>query len=302
MTSVEFITRLAPSIVESGQDYTGLMSVDQLALLDAMNDAIRQWFMAAPARLSRGPVNITLPAPQTVTLQLTNGSRNVQTSAFTTLQRGCSLLIEGDDVWNEVKDTAELASTYSGTTGTHDAVLHGDAYAFYDLGVMQLLSHPVCLDTQRPLVLDETIWRNDIQYRRQERTTWSNWLLYGVGTGDPTHYNVTNGIASRGSAVVDVLHVFPRPSRPVRLLFEALHAPCRMPMTALNTPQTLPVPDHHCTTELLPIARALLVGHPKFQGSAAATLAAGGAALRDAAAVATQHHTPNNKVRTRRGF
>lgn len=302
MTTVEFIARLGSSLSKDGEDYTNLPSAKQLALLDAMNDAIRQWFMAVPSRLSRAPINLSLPAPVTLSLDLTAGSAAVQTNAFTLEQQGRSLLIDGDDVWNEVAGVSSLSSTYSGSSGTHAATLYADAYAFRDLGIVQLLSDPVCLETKRPLVLDETIWRNDVRYRRDQARTRLDWLSHGNGIADPTHYNVVSAGSSRNIRPVDILHIFPRPARALRYVFDALLAPCRFPLTVLIEATELPVPDHHCTTELLPIARGLLVAHPSFQGDAKLVLGAAQAAVTAASTVADAKPTPHRRVRTRRGF
>lgn len=306
MTSLEVFQRLARDIVPAGTDLATLDIADTQEVMDAVNLAIQDWFVAAPARYKKTTVSQVISGPVTVSLSMTAGASIVGGSPFSTPQRGCAVLIAGDAIANEITGPSSLLNDYRGSTGTQGATIWGDCIPLTDLTIERLATDPLVMDTGVTLRYAPNLWRNGKVYG----LNFGNAPILpdpyvGNNVGQPRWYNTRQTGASQGADVIDLIHLYPRPDQAYTLQFDAFLSAVRLSLDAAATAVPLPIQDQFVLNTLLPIARGYLASHAGFRRPVPAALAAAkeaGMGAATARGLAQEINTPHHRIRTPRGW
>ena len=249
MTVVQLAQRLATRYLDPGE--LNLLPGDaHLALCDAINAATTDYYSHAPSCFGRGTISFVLPAPAVLdAVQVTNNSATLGSNAFTSDQRGCSVLVAGDASLNVVGGPAMLLDAYLGATGTTQATVYGDA-ALFGAGVFS------------SLVGDPHVYRADDPHghllTRDDNLRVRHAYTNAYRIGRPLSYGIFPAALPGAGGDLFALRVHPMPDVACAVRVDANLQPLQFSPDDLTQPFNLPVPEHHCVTILLPLAAAAL--------------------------------------------
>lgn len=224
---------------------------DAIDITRAINSALEEWFSLAPHSYRRTTASHTFTAPRVVSISVTGDDTSVSGNPFTTLERGCSIIIDGDDVRNEIVDTNALLHTYSGTTGTVSATIYHDCVAMTNFRIERLTAAPYCLETKR-----------ELKPRPQMDTDW----IRNGSVGDPQYFNVEyigNAEQVSNDGVFQV-RVSPMPGQSYRIKMPMEFRPISYGIDCLSPAGNaeIPVPDALAFSTLMPMVEAELIASP----------------------------------------
>ena len=285
MNAISFANRFVRDLdVKSLLD---LGSDSRQELADAINGGLQRLHALAPAISKTTTGSIPLEAPITVTLGVTSGSVEITGSAFTSNQLYRTIRISGDGIDNQVVGTTQLLHPYGGATGTVSAVIYCDGVALpepYD----EMIGDPRILETDTFLTHFASDWGRCKQVAR------------------PQFYRIEANAINQNSPAPSVIRFDSLPDRAYRLESKFTLAPFRIKFTDLLSPGAdIPLRAEQIESYLLPISRAILTDSSLWldKESKAAVRAAAEEAERKYATLIPQNFaTPNNRVRTIRGF
>lgn len=257
-------------------------------MLDATNGGLQRMHALAPAESKITTGSIPLAAPETISIGVTNGSTEITGYDFENGQYYRTIRIDGDSIDNQVMGANELLHPYGGTTGTVSAILYGDAVSIvepYD----ELVGDPRVLETDTRLTHFKREWC------RQQRPI-----------GHPKYYHVEANARNQNSTAPSVLRVDHLPNQLYRLEGKFTLAPARITFSDLLAPGAdIPLRDELVEVYLLPIARSLMTTCRLWRDKSTITK------VNNEAEAAEQKYealtpktlaTPNNRVRTKRGW
>ena len=288
MKAIAFLSRLCRDFaVKSPHDLT---ADARLEILDAINGAIQRIDELSGSKSKTTNGAFYLPAPETVTLEMTNGSALVDGYAFTSEQYAKTIRIDGDDIDNQVTGTNSLLHTYKGTTGTVSAVIYGDTI-YLPEPYLEVIGDPLILGECRHVKKGSA---KQVSYPRKD-----------IGT--PMTYWIEGNAGNRNPAYPAIVKFHPMPDRYYRIEVEVSLAPIRIKFTDLLAPgEKLPVREEWIESYLLPIARANLTDSELWRDKSSRNKveSAGERALQrfEALMPSATYATPSNEVGTPYGF
>lgn len=238
------------------------------SVMEALNAGLQECFaVASPwARwANRGDV---LPAPATVTVNVTHGSRAIsRTGNFVSSM--ATIVIAEDDVDNVLVEasgtTGTLRFPYQGTTGAKEATIYGDACTL-DADVLSVHG-PIRTDgveiSPRPnpnipsRALDDYGAHEDfipppIRRQRTSRTA-----------STPLSYSLETIATGSTAAPRAVLRFYPAPASLMRVEYQAKLKPPSI--TSIASTDALPIPFEFVQSVFLPIARNALMASTFFR-------------------------------------
>jgi hypothetical protein len=288
MKAIAFVTRLGRALnVTSPQDLT----VDaRQEILDAINGAIQRIDELSGSKSKTTNGAFFLPAPETISLGVTNGSATITGYSFTTEHFAKTIRVGGDKIDNQVKSPSSLLHTYKGATGTVSAVIYGDAI-YLPEPYLEIIGDPMILEISRILtkgsINDSALPIKDI--------------------GIPTKYWIEGNAGNRNPDYPAIVKFHPMPDQHYRIKVEVSQAPVRIKFADLLAPgEKLPVREEWIESYLLPIALSNLSTSELWKNKQTknAALTAGEMALRRFAALmpSATYATPSNEVGTPSGF
>ncbi len=261
MTTVELAQHLLS--VTALNDVATAPAREKQDLALVMTQAVATYFALAPAIYRRTAISRRLEAPETMSIDLENGSNVVADDPFLNSARGCSLELPNGQ-WNEIVAPGLLLHDWTGESGSYSVTIYPDALAVDDFLIEKLVSHPeATLASSRSYQLHPMVANS-----RAVR------LPYAVETGSaygtpekrrekdptPTHYwpeYVGGSLQSELDAVFQ-MRVWPIPTQAWQMSFDAEILPLTYRVAHLTDPSALPVPDAHAQRLLVPLAKGLL--------------------------------------------
>ena len=287
MKAIAFSNRLARDL--DAKSVVDLTADARLEILDAINGGLQTLHARAPFQSKTTIGSISLTAPETVTLAVTNGSVDITGHAFSSDQVYRTLRIDGDTIDNQVTGSTSLLHPYAGETGTVSAVLYCDAVQLpepYD----EIIGDPVILETGRKLI-----------HQKIQRNSWQR-----VQVGEPLAYWIESNARNRNSGAPAAIRFDHMPDRLYRMESQFTLAPARISFSDLLAPGAdIPLRAEYVEVYLLPVARAILASSRLWTDPATKAQARtdGETAERKYEALVPRTiATPNNRVRTRHGF
>lgn len=291
MKAIAFAQRLLRDTTAA--DLAGLNPDGRLEFLDAINGSLQKIHSLSPhhAKITTG--SIRLGAPTTVSMGVTEGSRQFTSYAATADDFYCTVRIPGDDIDNQVVASDSLLHPYAGTSGTVDALIYHDA-AILPEPYSEIISRPRILETREFLTHDRTRSGWDFRERRRD-------------IGEPRFFCVESNARNNNPLSPGIFRVDCLPDSAYRLEMEVLLAPARISFADLLAGSSTPIPlrAEHIEGYLLPIARGLLTESSLWrdkESKAATTTKASEAEAGYSIFVSQTLTTPNNRVGTPHGF
>lgn len=251
MTTIEFLHRIGRRAREA--DFTKLSLSEKTDLLESANAALGQVYNALPIYFKELTQGFLFPAPVTLSLAVTNNSRQMASDVFTSDQLGRTVVLPGDPAWNQIIATDELLNPYLGPTGTVDAIIYGDAVYSTRSPFDRIVGNPRFNNQQAGF-----LFGNGELTKAFGGTLWP----FEQNVGRPVVWWTQPLGNSQGNSPILVLKVAPAPDRDyvldVRLAFWAK----RLTLTDYTDASALPVPDQFLETALIPLAVRNLMSTP----------------------------------------
>ncbi len=252
MKIVELIHRTARR-ARTG-DFTQLNLAEKGDVMQAVNAAMQKVYNVLPMYFKTMTVGFLLPAPLTVSVQVTNGSKELGADAFSASQLGSTVVIPGDSAWNQVADTNLLQNPYMGETGTVDATVYGDAVFSERYPFDRIMGNPQFADqTQMPLI------------RRTVQNATVPYLGLTPSIGQPSIWWVQPNGNAQGGLPVLFLRLFPLPAQAYAITVPLAFWPMRVTLEDYQANAVIPVPDQFLDACLVPLAVRALMDTPAFQ-------------------------------------
>jgi hypothetical protein len=287
MKAIALCNRLSRDLDVGGID--DLSANDRLAILDAINGSLQTMHDLAPHESKTTVASLAVGTPKHISIGVTNGSTEVTVYQFVDDDIYCSIQIQGDSIYNQVRGATSMLHPFIGTSGTVPAIIYGDAMSLPE-PYAELVGDPEILETGQ--ILTKHFREN--QYRQTRNV------------GMPRTYWVEANARNQNPFAPSVIRFDPLPDKAYRMQASATFAPLRVAFADLVAPgPELPIRAEHVESYLIPIARAALT-HLKIwkdKDDIAPTRAEAKEAKDNYAILVPKTiSTPSRRVRTKRGF
>jgi len=289
MKAIAFANRLCRHLPGRSLDETAADARQDI--LDAINAALQELHSFAPDHSKVTKVTMSAPAPEIVSLTVTDGSDEFTGREFISSEFYRTIRIDGDAIDNQVVGPGRLLHPYSGTSGTVSATVYGDAIPIPE-PYEQMFGDPEILETGHFLTHIRPP-ADRFQIQRQVRR--------------PLSYHIEANARNRNPESPAVLRLDSLPDASYRLHSSFIMAPARMTFADLLAPGAdIPLRAEHVELYLLPIAISKLAQSSTFwadPSTRATMIAAGKQAAADYSDRVNDHlATPRARVRTKPGF
>ena len=285
---------------------SNLATDDRLMLLDCINSAVFNWFIAAPENLRQTTVSHFVRAPETISATATFGSNLLTGVTLQDFHLGASIMLDGDTIMNEIVNTTvpQVLNQFRGTTGAVNGRISHDTIMLTDHHVSRIVSNPRVLDSGQELVRDD----EGMMFMGAERKGRERRGVLGASVtrdvGEPTRYCIDNtGVSLKGEARI-MMRLDPVPDKDLTITFDAVIDPPSHDLSDFNGATALAVPDQYILPHVLPLALGDLAMSPIWANADAS--AAMSKSNRVIAAIQTalqpNRGAPRNRVRTRPGY
>lgn len=289
MNTAAFANRLSRDL--NVKSLTEITADGRQEILDAINGTLQRFHDISPNHSKTGTASITIDAPETVSIGVTQGSTEITGLAFTANSFYRTIRIDGDVIDNQIIGETTLAHPYMGVTGTVSAIVYSDVVILPDT-FAEVVSDFTVLETE---TIIRSVAKMAYQDGRKKSVSRPEWFWV-----EPNSRNLS---PAAGSILIRFNSL---PDRDYRLECEAVMAPLRVTFSDLLTPHTtLPIRDQHVESYLYPVTRAALTESSLWRDKETISrinTKAEDAEKRYAIMVPQYAATPNNRVRTRRGF
>tara|TARA_R110000764_G_scaffold227597_2_gene317793 strand:- start:9175 stop:10050 length:876 start_codon:yes stop_codon:yes gene_type:complete len=244
MTTVELAIRLLRDL--DVDDLTLLSAGGRLDMVTAMNTGLQKHHALSPDHLKTTQASVTLKAPESVSLDVTNGLSTFTGWTPTAAQLYSTLRIDGDDdLDHRVISTTDLLDDYLGTTGTKAATLYHDSISFYQ-PIEKIVSNPKI-----------DVGGGEI-FHKHDSNWWDTFRTQRKRIGTPRFFCIEENAVNNGSDSVFSMRFDTMPDKNYRLRFDIQMSPQKVTFNDLVTPANLPVRDDHVESVLLPLCRKAL--------------------------------------------
>jgi hypothetical protein len=251
MRLVELIHRTARR-ARTG-DFTQLELAEKGDVLQSVNAAMQKVYNVLPLYFKTMTVGFALPAPVTVSLQVTNGSKQLGATVFSTAQLGSTVVITGDSGWNQVEGPDLLQNPYMGATGTVSAIVYGDSVFSDRYPFDRIMGSPQFTDQSQLPLIRRTIQNANVPY-----------LGMTPSIGRPSMWWVQPFGNSQGRLPLLFLRLFPLPDQAYAINVPLAFWPTRLTLDDYQANAIIPVPDQFLDVCLVPLAIRALMDTPAF--------------------------------------
>jgi hypothetical protein len=223
----------------------------RLELLDAVNGSLQEMHDLAPPHAKIRNHAFFAAPPQTVAVNVTKGSRDVQGNPFPADAEHCTIRIIGDAVDNQVRGTNGLFHPYAGPTGTAMATIYRDA-----------LLVPETIDE----VIDDALFIIDSRERiikdsSRQGEMWVQGRVPGTTkrVAQPRRWWMEAEARSANPAAPAIIRLDTLPDAGYRIQGRVSIAPGRVTFVDMLTDSAVvPIRPQHVESYLLPLCRAKL--------------------------------------------
>jgi hypothetical protein len=309
MKTTELVRKMIRKL--SVNDWGALPLDGRMEIVDCINTGLQKLYTILPSQYRITTISSTLNAPTTLGIDVVKGQNEVLLSAgpsqvpFTYAQRGSTVVIGDDPLFNEIVSTTSILDAYQGTSGSVTSTIYGDAVPIWDRDIIRMVSDPILNDGTRlarlndvsQLIIGQQGYLGSINENRMSQRQ----------IGRPQYYTIdlVGHSQSDGSTEpVVILRVDPMPSQLYTIRFEAELSPMRITFSHLQTPVDLPIPDYMVESMLLPICIGELTMSSYWADEKTIPMAEKQAAIAiDIARRQTSNFAlPRNFVRTKPGY
>lgn len=243
------------------------------AVLEAMNGALQECFGESSPWVRWEERGAILKSPKEVTIAVTNGSKTATITGWESWMAGCSIVIAGHDLDNQIRNnsaSAKLKYPYDGTTGTVSAMVYQDCIA---------------LDTD-VLAVYGPLRGNRFTIHPRAEGAYSNRNIHDYGVhldilqvdpvvprvasaaGQPVTYMVETWSDSDTASPVIRLRLFPANQTVGAIDYRCMLKP--PVLSSLSSTNTLPIPFGFVQSIFMPIARKRLMASPFWRDQSGA--------------------------------
>lgn len=286
MKAIAFAQRLLPKL--KAKDLASMDATAKLELVTAINGGLQKLHTLAPHHSKITVGSLYLGAPETVTLELTEGSDEFTGHTVEEEDLYCTIRIDGDAVDNQIIGSGKLLHPYVGATGSHNATLYHDA-AIFPEPYAEIISRPRILETKR--FVDHDPARRDFACR-------------SVAT--PRYYWMEANARNNNPPAPAVVRVDTLPDHAYRLQSDMLLAPARITGNDLLTAETdIPLREEWIEGYFLPVVLGLLASSDLWRNPTTAGAAISAASAAEDGFSVFLHQTlttPSNRVGTAVGY
>lgn len=251
MTTVEFFHRIGRR-ARTG-DFTKLNLSERTDLANTANAAIQIVYNALPTYFKELTEGFLLPAPRVVSAPVTADSASLGSDVFTNAEIGRTVILDGDQNWNQVLAPNRLQMPYLGATGTVAGTVYGDAVYSERYPFDRILADPKFASNGFAPIFPVVF----------NRTNEQPWWPFGLNTvGLPQAWWTQLMGNSQGNEPLLVLKFAPLPDRDYAIKVRMSYCPKRLTMADYNAATVIPVPDQFIESALIPIAYRELMSTP----------------------------------------
>lgn len=275
MTTLE----LATDVIRHGNPNSlGALGMSQLReVANAMSSGLSEFFTYSPDTLKRTTASVTLAAPQTISIGVTNGSNDVTIYEFDCQYHGCTVMVDG--IRNEVTSETTLLNSWEGTTGTKTAILYQDAVPFGgNKSIRRIANDPWLVRGGGNNPESYQLRRGNHDHAPTGEYQTGNWgARYGHGSLNtfsgwnghfPTHYAILETGNSQNPSDQFILKVMPSANESIVLRFDLEFDPEMVDWwQVVNFPITLPVSDSQYHGILRPLVEYEMMSCSFWNGS-----------------------------------
>lgn len=254
MTTVQLLHRIG----RRGRtgDFTKLSLSELGDLLEAANSAIADAYNALPTYFKELTEGFTLPAPQAITVAVTNGSNQLSSDVFTPEQFGRSVQLDGDEAWNQIIGTDRLLNAYMGETATVNGNIYGDAVYSDRYPFDRIIGNPQFANKTAGFFLGTgglTRWlgSNLLWPFEQNIGRPQTWWTQALGN-------------SQGNEPIIVMRFAPAPDKAYAINCRIAYWAKRLLFSDYQNATTLPVPDQFLEKCIIPLATKALMSTPTW--------------------------------------
>jgi len=272
---------------------------DKLMVLDCINTAVYNWFLAAPEHMRQTTISHRVRAKESLSPTMTAGATTMTGVELQDYHLGASIDIGGDSIMNEIVSTDPVAvlNEYRGTTGAKTATAYFDTVMLTDYHVSRIVSDLRILDSGVILVRDDDGMKFIGAERKGSRRSSPSF-------GEPTRYTIDNtGVSLKDEARI-MLRIDPIPVTELTVVFDAVIDPPSHNLADINGVVPLAVPNQYVTPHVLPLALGELAMSPIWGAGDS------GRAIEKSLAIIGKIQSdlpldrgrPHHRVRTRKGY
>ena len=224
------------------------------AVQAALNSALQDLFAKGKPWVRTDKRGAVINAPTTVTIAVTNGSTAGTITGWASWMAGCSIVIDGAAVDNEIRNASAsvvLRYPYSGTTGTKTAIVYHDSITV-GTDVLELHAEVKVDNRTVHLMTGSKAFASigateDFGFPQTVEDA-----RIGVTVGLPIGYEVETWSADGTTAPVIRVRLYPAPAQAGFMSYSAMLLP---PIVSdIASTDTLPIPYQFMESIFLPIA------------------------------------------------
>lgn len=295
MKTIALASRLMRDLKE--KSLADLTADTRLELVDAANFAFQKLHSIAPPHSKQVIASFYVPAPRTVSLEVTEGSATITGYAFPDADLYRTIRIDGDAVDNQILGTDSLLHPYAGPTGTVSAVIYGDAILVPST-IEEIVSDLHIIDTRTKISQDfsKTIGSIDFGHHQSPQKR----------VGRPDRWWPESKAENQNPPVPAIMRLNTLPDAAYRIQADATKAPLRITfLDIMDSDSEIALREEHIESYLIPIARGHLTKSSMWADSSTK------AEAKDEAKTAMNEYsilapktlsTPANRVGTPKGF
>jgi len=243
-------------------DFTKLSLTELTDIVEAANVGIQKVYNALPIYFREQTQGFVLPAPVTISTDVTQYSKTVSDSTFTAAQFGATVRLDGDPAWNQVIGTNELLNPYLGESGTVSGTVYGDSLFSSTYPMDRIIGGPRFPNP------NQALWPIDPLSGQGGQGWWGNGVygawLWRNSMGIPTAWWPQVFGNSQGHAPMVVLKFAPMPTTAMTVNVRMSFWPKRVTLADYLAATTLPCPSQFIEPALIPMCREAYMDSPSF--------------------------------------
>ena len=269
----------------------------RLELVDSLNFAFQKLHSIAPPHSKQVIASFYCPAPQTISINVTEGSTEITGHNFAESEFYRTIRINGDAVDNQVSGINSLLHPYVGATGTVSAILYGDAILIPST-IEEIVSDLHIIDTRSKITQDFSKTIGSLDFGRHQSPQ--------KRVGRPDRWWPEAKAENQNPPVPAIIRFNTLPDLAYRMQAETTKAPIRLSfLDLLDNESEVAIRDEHIESYLLPIARGHLTKSSMWANPEAKTEAQAEqkTAMNEYSILAPKTlSTPTNRVGTPKGY
>jgi hypothetical protein len=280
-----------------GGDFTKLSMSEQTDLAEAANTALERLYNALPNYFREQTQGFVLPGPLAISgVGVTQYGKTVTGITFTAAQFGQTVVLDGDQGWNQIIGANELLNPYMGATGTVNGTIYGNAIYSETFPFDRVIGNPQFANqAQGPMFTNAIVALGGNP---------NGWWWYNQNVGVPQVCWTQVFGNSQGKSPIMVLRFAPAPQQAFAINVRLGFWPKRITLADYDAATNLVVPDQFIEPSLIPMCLQAFMSSPAWltKGDEAMIDARGDKGELFAKNQPGQIGAPNNKVYTPVGF